>query len=197
MTKANDWRLEKDYTGKPCTMWSGKPCPNGGRKNFTETVLCIERNETITGKYEYRATLSDVPKYDSVVNDPRNTPIKFYPNLIRTQVFGSQQTNQIKRELPALLKHCSEMKPPVSPKDCKSVVVRETILAVSIYNCTCLSKTAFHFINRSSFRKAKPCLTRCSRQKVVPRVIMCHHATQTHLTRMGGSQTRTGDDPSA
>ena len=125
--KTNEWRDAKDFYGAPCKYWNGSNCHNGGRNELQEDVLCINRNETITGQYSFRSTFTSVPKYKDVAGSG------FYEGLIATQVFGYDQTMKMEREKAALLTHCNQLKPKVSAKNCKSVVVR---VLMSVVECT-------------------------------------------------------------
>ena len=85
-----------------------------------EEVLCINRNETITGKYAFRAMFSSVPKYKAL----KESNVFDYEGLITSQVLGFDQTMKIEKEKPSLLAHCRAQNPyVVADKDCKSVVV--------------------------------------------------------------------------
>ena len=124
--ESNQYRDSKDFYGTPCKFQNGTSCPNGGRKETFEDVLCFNRNETITGRYDFRSTSTRVPTYNDVVKSSGLD----YEGLIATQVFGYDQTMKMEREKGDLQTHCKTLN--ISAKNCKSVVVR---VLMSVVEC--------------------------------------------------------------
>ena len=122
-----------------CTKWLGGRCPEGGRKNFTETVKCVKRDEVYTGHYAFRSGFTDVPTYETVTQTP------FYKDIIKINVFGEEQSSKFSD---------------------KSVSVRRAFGIMTEFGCqTCLTAWACYrnillillapsIINRLLFQKA-------------------------------------------